>query len=68
MLFVNAKCKTVYFFDKIVSFLGIDKKNNNIFAFIYIVSKIAKSNTNFLIFLFAHKKRAVKKQLKRIAL
>lgn len=39
MLIVNAKCKTAHF-------SVLTRKNNNVFAFIYIVSKIAKGNTN----------------------
>lgn len=65
MLIVNTKCKIMHFFDKNVSFLCLDKIKQQNFAFVYIVSKMAKGNTNFLIFLFAHKKRAVKKQLKK---
>lgn len=32
MLFVNAKCKTVHFFDKNVSFSSLDKEKSTNFA------------------------------------
>lgn len=40
MLIVNAKCKTAHFFDKIVSFLCLDKEKQQNFAFhIYSVKR-----------------------------